>query len=115
MKTRFLVLWVGLLLTGVLAFGAAADGTWVAEGAQNAGVAPTSLVLQTSGGTLTGTANGVQISNGQVYGNFINFVVVKAGTSYSYKGTISGTTLDLHQSVTSDGSQYAHVTLTKTN
>ena len=112
MSHRLLWLCLGTVLVAAMAFGAVADGTWVSVGAQS-GSAPTNLVLQQNGNTLTGTANGLQISNGKVERNFINFVVVKNGTSFGYKGTINGDTLDLHQSVTGDGSQSAQVTLSR--
>jgi hypothetical protein len=100
-KTRLAFL-IGLLLTCVLvAFAAPADGTWTA--ANTAQGIPQTLSMQTSGSGLMGTADGQPILNGKVEGATIWFSVSRGGAVYRYKGTISGTRLDLHETK-SDGS-----------
>ena len=85
------------LLAGVLAFCALQDGTWVLQGSvQNA---PQRLVLQVSGASMTGTLDGVAISNGRVEGKFFWFQAVRGGITYSYKGTVSGNQLDLNETL----------------
>jgi hypothetical protein len=62
-----------------MAFGAAADGTWTLIGVQS-GTGPGTLVLQSNGSSLSGTADGVTIGNGKVEGNQIHFDVMQNGT-----------------------------------
>lgn len=43
------------------------------------------------------------------------FNLTKNGTLFALKGTISGNSLNLHQTVATTGAQHASVTLTKSN
>ena len=70
------------------------------------------MVLTSSGTTLSGTADGVQITAGKIQNNNVWFTVVKNGKTYACKGQITGSTVTIYQSV-SDGSQPISVILTK--
>ena len=101
MKTRFISV-LGLLLScALVAFGGPADGNWTAVNAAQG--APQTLSMQTSGSSLMGTADGQPIQNGKIEGSAVWFSVSRAGAIDTYKGTISGTRLDLHETKT-DGS-----------
>jgi hypothetical protein len=95
--TKRFVLLTSLILTcALLALAAgAADGTWTA--ANSAQGAPQMLSLSSNGDVLTGSADGLQFSNGKTQGNAIWFSTVRGGVAYSYKGTIAGNQLDLHE------------------
>jgi len=113
MKNRFVVLLAGLLLAGSLVFGAAIDGTWTLTGVQT-GTGPGTLVLQSNGQSLSGTVDGVAITNGKVEGTAVHFNLVQGGTPLTYKGTISGSQLNLHESH-SDGSQHRAFNFNRSN
>jgi hypothetical protein len=113
MKNRFVVLLAGVALTALVAFGAAADGTWTILGVQS-GTGPGTLVLQSNGSNLTGTADGVTITNGKVEGNQIHFNLVQNGTPLKYKGTVSGNQLNLHSSQ-NDGTNHQVFNFNRSN
>jgi hypothetical protein len=108
---RFAMMLAALFLAAACVFAGVADGTWTAQGQVPAG-AISSLVLTSSGATLSGTADGVQITAGKIQNNNLWFTVVKNGKTYACKGQITGSTVTIYQSV-SDGSQPISVTLTK--
>ena len=111
---RFSTMLATLFLAAACVFAAAvADGTWTAQGQVPAGAIST-LVLTSSGATLSGTADGVQITTGKIQNNSVWFSVVKSGKTYACKGQITGSSLTIYQSFT-DGSQPVSVTLAKTN
>ena len=111
---RISTMLAALFLAAACVFAAAvADGTWTAQGQVPAGAIST-LVLTSSGATLSGTADGVQITAGKIQNTAVWFTVVKNSKTYNCKGQISGTTLTIYQSLT-DGSQPVSVTLGKTN
>lgn len=97
MKNRLALLFGLFFLCALMAFGGPADGTWNAISASQG--APLTLVLSTSGSALVGTADGVAIANGKVEGATIWFDAVRSGVTYKYKGTVSGTHLDLHETL----------------
>jgi hypothetical protein len=110
--TKRFALLTSLILTCALiafAFGPA-DGMWTAAATSQG--APQILSLQTNGTSLTGTADGVGVSNGKVEGNGIWFSSVRAGVAYSYKGTIAGNRLDLHET-RADGSNHRGLTFNR--
>jgi hypothetical protein len=85
MKTSLLTILI-LLAASVLAFAAAPDGTWNLQG--TVAGAPQQLVLAVSGSALTGTIDGVAISNGTAQLNTIHFQAVRNGAANLYKATI---------------------------
>jgi hypothetical protein len=106
MKKIFLTLCLAVVMA-VMAFAAPADGTWHMN--TSTANAPFALVLQVSGSTLRGTADGVTISNGSVSGNAIFFQVAANGTTIQYKGTITNNQLSLYQGGTYNRSlAYTH-------
>ncbi|HTS66148.1 MAG TPA: hypothetical protein VMH28_29195 [Candidatus Acidoferrales bacterium] len=101
MKKRVAFL-LGLLLScALVAFGGPADGTWTAV--NSAQGVPQIITMQTSGESLTGSADGSPILNGKISGVSLWFSISRSGVVYNYKGTISGTRLDLHETK-ADGS-----------
>lgn len=94
MKKRFVFLTSLILSCVLIAFAGPADGTWTAAPSQGV---PLTLSLQANGAVLTGTADGVQITNGKVEGVSIWFTTVRSGIAYSYKGTISSNRLNLYE------------------
>jgi hypothetical protein len=101
--TKRFALLTSLILTCALiafAFGPV-DGTWTA--ATTSSGAPQILSLQTNGAILTGTADGVGVSNGKVEGTTIWFSSVRGGVAYSYKGAAAGNQLKLYET-RADGS-----------
>ena len=96
MTKRFAFLTSLILSCALIAFAASpADGNWTAAG--TASGAPQVLSLQSNGTILSGTSDGLQFTNGKVQGSSIWFSTVRAGVAYSYKGTVAGNTLDLHE------------------
>lgn len=96
----------GLLLSCALmvfAFAAPTDGNWSAASASTG--APQSLTMLANGAVLTGTLDGAALINGKVQGNSVWFNAVRGGVTYNYKGTVSGSQLDLHETKT-DGSAH---------
>lgn len=87
-----------LVLGSLLAFAAAADGTWNFAG--NDATAPQQLSLATSGTNLTGTIGGAAISGGMTQANTLWFSATRSGVTYKYKGTINGTKLALYEEQT---------------
>ena len=84
-----------LIAVCLLAFASAADGAWSISG--TAPNAPQHLTFSTSGTSLTGTLDGVAISTGSFSDNVIRFRATRGGTTYSYKGTVSGAKLALYE------------------
>jgi hypothetical protein len=113
MKNRLVVLVAGLALAALQLFGATADGTWTVLGVQS-GTGPATLVLQSNGANLTGTAGGVSITDGKISGNQIHFKTVENGTTVNYKGTVSGNRLNLHSSQ-NEGGNHRVVTFSRSN
>jgi hypothetical protein len=97
-------LFVILFAAGWLAFGAPADGSWTLNSGQPTN-GPSVLQLRVSGTTLTGTADGVPITAGRAADNNLWFNATRQGTAYTYKGTILGNTMNLHETLL-DGSQH---------
>jgi hypothetical protein len=110
--TKRFALLTSLILSCVLiAFAASpADGNWTAAG--TASGAPQMLSLQSTGTVLTGTADGIQFTSGKVQGTTIWFNTVRAGVAYSYKGTVAGNKLDLHET-RADGSNHRGLTFNR--
>src|SRR5437764_13333285 len=79
----------------MLAFAGPADGGWTAIGPAQG--APQTLSLQANGQTLSGTADGTPIVNGKIAGASVWFSVTRGGATYSYKGTVDGSRLNLHE------------------
>ena len=94
MKNRFFLISC-FTVVSVLAFAAAADGTWNLQG--SAVNAPQHLVLSVSGTTLSGTVDGVAITNGGVQGRVLWFRAVRSGVTYNYKGTVSGSQINMFE------------------
>ena len=95
----------------MIAFAAgAADGTWSAASTSTG--APQLLVLQTTGAVLTGSMDGIAFSGGKVQGTAVWFNTVRAGVAYSYKGTVAGNQLDLHET-RADGSGHRALTFNR--
>ena len=84
-----------MAIAGLLAFAAAADGTWSIAG--SVPTAPQQISLTTSASGLTGTMDGAPISNGNIQGNTVWFSATRGGVTYKYKGTVTGTKLALFE------------------
>lgn len=91
-----------LIAVAVVLLAAPADGTWTLSG--NTANAPHTLVLQTSGNSLAGTADGAAITTAGVKGSDLWFRVNGMG----FKGTISGTQMTLHADKISQALVYNH-------
>lgn len=103
--TKRSIFLTSLILSCVLiAFAGPVDGRWTASNTPPQGE-PQVLTLQANGAVLTGTADGIQITNGKVQGTTIWFNVVRSGVTYSYKGTVSATRMDLSET-RADGSNH---------
>lgn len=111
MKRCVILICVLFALAGMPALGAPPDGTWSVNGGSGG---PQALVLHASGPGLTGSLDGTAISNGKTEGNFIWFTAVRGGVSYTYKGTVSGNQLDLHET-RSDGIGHRRLSCTRSN
>jgi len=108
---RFAFLTSLILSCALLAFAAGpTDGNWTAAGTAQG--APQALNLQSNGNVLTGTADGVQFTGGKVQGTSVWFNAVRAGVAYSYKGTIAGNQLELHET-RADGSNHRALTFNR--
>jgi hypothetical protein len=93
-KKRSIILLCLTLCLTILAFAASpADGAWTAV--SSAQGAPLALNLAGNGAVLTGSADGAAITGGKIAMSDIWFTWVRGGVTYSYKGTINGTTLRL--------------------
>lgn len=97
MKKRLTLLLGLFVFCALVAFAGAADGTWTASSPAQG--APQSLTLQSTGLNLTGSADGVQISNGKIEQTTVWFTLVRSGVTYNYKGSVSGTVLTLHETL----------------
>jgi type 1 fimbria pilin len=106
MKTILLAI-LTLLAVTALAFAAAADGTWNIQGTVPA--APQRLVLAVSGSALTGTLDGVAISNGSAQLNTIHFQAVRNSATNLYKGTITNGRLVLVEETNGRAVEYTYI------
>ncbi len=95
-----------LALVALVAFAGPADGTWKLSG--NVSGAPRTLVLQVSGATISGTADGVSISNGKITQNAVSFQVTQNGATDNYKGLVLGAQMNLFQETHSLRLVYNH-------
>ncbi len=92
-----------LVLVAVSASAADVTGKWVAQVAGRQGTQEVTFNLKMAGGKLTGTMTTGQgeqaISDGQVTGDSISFVIVQSrggnDVKNLYKGTVSGTEMKL--------------------
>ena len=91
-------------LTLWVSFAADIDGKWTAQTEGRNGPRTETLILKSSGNSLTGTMQGgrggpAEISNGTIDGDNVSFSVVREfgenKISQQYKGTISGGDLKL--------------------
>jgi hypothetical protein len=93
-------------LTLWVSFAADIDGKWTAQVQGRNGTQTQTLMLKSSGNTLTGSIQGrgepVEITNGTIDGDTISFTVVREfrnnKMTQEYKGTISGGELKLTES-----------------
>ena len=92
---KIIVIALSLIIGCWLAIAAAADGAWSISGTIPS--APQHLSFSTSGSSLTGTVDGVAITNGKAEPNTIWFSATRGGVTYNYKGTIVGTKLSLFE------------------
>jgi hypothetical protein len=101
MKTRIGIRWMVALAALSLwaSFAADIDGKWTSQVQGRRGTRTETLMLKTSGNTLTGTLQGergepVEITNGTIDGDNISFTVVRQfgqnKFTQEYKGTVSG-------------------------
>jgi hypothetical protein len=107
MKTSLLTILI-LLAATTLTFAAVADGTWNLQG--TAAGAPQQLVLTVSGTALTGTIDGLAISNGTAQLNTLHFQVVRSGATYLYKGTVTnGSLVLIEETPAGQATQFTYV------
>ncbi len=107
MRSRLALYTIALLMTCVVA-GSAADvtGKWVAQVPGRNGTQEMTFNLKAEGGKLTGSVVTGQreqaISEGQISGDNVSFVVVQSRggteTKTIYKGSVSGTEMKLTRS-----------------
>ncbi len=88
-----------MIVMTIAAIAAAPAGNWQVEG--GVASAPQYLSLQVSGNSLTGTADGVTITDGHVEGAFFWFHVSRNGGNYLYKGQVKQGKLVLQEVVNS--------------
>jgi hypothetical protein len=105
MKKLFLSLSM-LALAALMVFAGPADGTWRISG--NVSGVPQTLVLQVSGTSVTGTADGVSIFNGKLVKTAITFQLTQNGTTDTYKGLILGAQMNLFEEAHSLRLTYNH-------
>ena len=94
-----------LLLASLLAFAAGLSGTWNIQ-AIGASGGPQQLILTANGNSLTGTLDGVAISGGGVGRSSFWFIATRNGVTYRFKGTLTGDTLELHQTINQQDTRY---------
>jgi hypothetical protein len=93
---KILVLLSLISIMSLAAFGEVANGKWALQG--SAKNAPKVLALRVDGTKLSGTMDGVPISNGKVEGDFMWFEVVRQGVTTQYKGRVTGDKIGLFES-----------------
>jgi type 1 fimbria pilin len=107
MKTSLLTI-LTLLAVAALAFAAAPDGTWNIQG--TVAGAPQRLVLTVSGSALTGTIDGVAITNGAAQLNTVHFQAVRNGVANLYKAVVADGKLILtEESPAGQATQFTYV------
>jgi hypothetical protein len=94
MKRLLTFLSVSAILT-VAVLGAVVDGQWSFEGSDR--TAPKKLSIRVSGTSLSGTMDGVAITNSGVEGAYFWFHVVRGGVDSLYKGQIKAGKIELRE------------------
>ncbi len=104
MKNRVVLIGALLASTGLVALGAGIDGKWTVTTQGKQGDVVQTLVLKSSGMTLTGSLDGgqgtpIDITEGMVHDADVSFKVVREfngnKVTTNYKGTLAGDELTL--------------------
>jgi hypothetical protein len=94
MKRILSILSVSVIL-GLAAMGAAVEGQWGVEGTDK--TAPKKLSIHLNGSSLSGTLDGLAITNSGSAGETFWFHVVRNGVYYTYKGQMKAGKIQLRE------------------